>query len=182
MKLIVGLGNPGKEYDNTRHNVGFMIVDRYCYKNNLNFKKKFNGLYAATKINNEDVIFLKPQTYMNLSGEIVRKFADFFKIEIKDILVIYDDMDFQLGTFKIKPDGSSGGHNGIKNIISNLNTDKFKRIRIGISKNANDTINYVLGKFSKEEQKVIDEVINKMVEIIDNFNNDNFELLMNKYN
>ncbi len=182
MKLIVGLGNPGKEYEKTRHNVGFMAIDNYCIKNNLKFKKKFNGLYVDVRINGEEIIFLKPQSYVNLSGEVVRKFVDFFKIDIKDMIVIYDDMDFEIGTFKLKPDGSSAGHNGIKNIISNLNTDKFKRIRIGISKNADNTIDYVLGRFSKDELKQISEIMDKVIKIIDEFNIISFESLMNKYN
>jgi PTH1 family peptidyl-tRNA hydrolase len=182
MKLIVGLGNPGKEYDNTRHNVGFMAIDKYCNENRLDFKKKFNGFYTTTKINNEDIIFLKPQLYMNLSGEVVRKFVDYFKINIDDILIIYDDMDFEIGTYKIKPDGSSGGHNGMKNIISNLNTEKLKRIRIGISKSENDTINYVLGKFSKKDLNIINEIFNEVSAVIVEFTNKNFGELMNKYN
>lgn len=182
MKLIVGLGNPGNEYEKTRHNVGFMAIDKYCLKEGLSFKKKFSGLYINTKIDEEEVIFLKPQLYMNLSGEIVKKFADFFKIPNEDILVIHDDMDFNVGTLKLKSDGSSAGHNGIKNIINNLHTEKFKRLRIGISKNENNTIEYVLGKFSKEELKQMNVIFDKVELIIRDYTKIKFDLLMNKYN
>ena len=110
MKLVVGLGNPGKQYEKTRHNCGFMAIDYYANKNDLKFKKKFNGLYAETLINGNKLILLKPQTYMNLSGFCVKKFVDFYNIDLNDILVIYDDKDFETGTFKIKRDGSSAGH------------------------------------------------------------------------
>ncbi len=182
MKLIVGLGNPGKEYINTRHNIGFMAIDSHCEKNNLSFISKFKGLYTKDKINNEDIIFLKPQKYMNLSGIVIKKYIEYFKIDINDILVIYDDKDFELGKIKIKPDGSSGGHNGIKNIIENLNTSNFKRIRVGISNKNVNLISYVLGKFTKKELGVVKEVVMQINEIIIDFVNLSFENLMNKYN
>lgn len=184
MKLIVGLGNPGKEYDNTRHNIGFMILDEYARVNNLEFNKnKFEGLYLDTVINNEKVIFLKPLKYMNLSGEVIRKYVDYFKINISDILIIHDDMDLDVGTFKIRYKGGSAGHNGLKNIEANLSTNEYKRIKVGISKNKNiDTINYVLGKFSKEEMNKLNEVFNVMSNIINDFMKLTFDNVMNKYN
>lgn len=182
MKLIVGLGNPGKNYNNTRHNVGFMAIDSYCNKNNLEFKNKFNGLYAKLKKYDDEILFLKPQSFMNLSGLVVKKYIDFFKIKIKDILIIYDDKDFEIGKFKIKPSGSSGGHNGIKNIIDNIKTTEFKKIRIGISNNSINLINYVLGKFSKKELNIINEIINQIDFVIEDYMNLDFNNLMNKYN
>ena len=184
MKLIVGLGNPGKEYDNTRHNVGFMILDEYARVNNLEFNKnKFEGLYLDTVINNEKVIFLKPLKYMNLSGEVIRKYVDYFKINISDILIIHDDMDLDVGTFKIRYKGGSAGHNGLKNIEANLYTNEYKRIKVGISKNKNiDTINYVLGKFSKEEMNKLNEAFKVMPNIINDFMKLTFDNVMNKYN
>lgn len=184
MKLIVGLGNPGKEYECTRHNIGFMILDEFARINNLEFNKnKFEGLYLDTMINGEKVILLKPLKYMNLSGEVIRKYVDYFKVDIKDILVIHDDMDLDVGSFKIRYKGGSAGHNGLKNIESNLSTNEYKRIKIGISKNKNiDTVNYVLGKFSKEELEKLDNVIKKIPNIINDFVNLSFENLMNKYN
>lgn len=182
MKLIVGLGNPGKDYENTRHNVGFLFIDNFLKKKALKTKKKFNSLYAEYNIDNEKIILLKPQTYMNLSGIAVKKYVDYFNIKIEDILIIYDDMDFETGTFKIKPTGSSGGHNGIKNILDNLGTQNIKRIRIGISKTKNDKIDYVIGKFRKEEKEQITNIIEISDKIIEDFINLSFSDFMNKYN
>ncbi len=182
MKLIVGLGNKGNEYNNTRHNVGFMVVDNYVNKNNLIYKSKLDGLYAETVINNEKVIFLKPQNYINLSGDVISKYIKYFKIDIKDILIIHDDMDLELGTFKIRYKGGSAGHNGLKNIETNLKTNEYKRIKIGISKNNIDKIDYVLGKFNALELSKINKVINITYNIIEDFVSLSFENLMNKYN
>ena len=124
MKLIVGLGNPGKEYENTRHNIGFMVIDNYL--KNEKFKTKFNGMYLKKVINNEEVIFLKPLSYMNLSGEVVKKYVNYFKINLSDLLIISDDLDMPCFKIKLKYKGSSGGHNGLKNIIQNINTEEFK--------------------------------------------------------
>lgn len=181
MKLVVGLGNPGKEYNLTRHNVGFIILDKYL--GDINWSSKFNGLYYEKNINNEKVIFVKPQSYMNLSGNVVQKFINFYKIDSKDLLVIHDDLDLPVGKFRIKINSSSGGHNGIKDIISCLNTNEFVRLKIGISQNRNiDTKDYVLGKFSKSDLEIIEKNNNAYKEIIENFNYNNIELLMNKYN
>ncbi len=182
MKLIVGLGNKGNEYNNTRHNVGFMVVDNYINKNNLTLKSKLDGLYAETIINGEKVIFLKPQNYINLSGDVISKYIKYFKIDIKDILVIHDDMDLEIGTFKIRYKGGSAGHNGLKNIESNLKTNEYKRIKIGISKNNIDKVDYVLGKFSSTELSKLNKVIDITYNIIEDFVSLSFENLMNKYN
>ena len=184
MKLIVGLGNPGKEYENTRHNVGFDIIDKYVLIKNIeNSKSKFNGIYYETTIKNEKVILLKPQKYMNLSGEVVKKFVDYFKIKIEDILIIHDDLDQDIGKIKLKQNSSSGGHNGIKNIELNLNTKDYKRLKIGISNNKMiDTKDFVLGRFSNEERKIIDKSIDICLNIIDDFFELDFNKLMNKYN
>lgn len=184
MKLIVGLGNPGKEYENTRHNTGFMAIDEYAKINNIDFNKnKFDGLYADMLINNEKIILLKPQKYMNLSGEVIYKYMDYFKINKEDILIIYDDMDLDVGTFKIRYKGGSAGHNGLKNIESNISSNEYKRIKIGISKNKNiDTVNYVLGKFTQEEKEKLNEVLNSIPNILDDYLKLDFDKLMNKYN
>lgn len=184
MKLIVGLGNPGKEYENTRHNVGFDVIDSYLKNKNLEAtKNKFDGLYIDTTINDEKIIFLKPQKYMNLSGEVVRKYVDYFKVNIEDILVIHDDLDQELGKIKLKQNSSSGGHNGIKDIEKHLNTKDYKRLKIGISNNKNiDTKDYVLGKISKDDRKILDESIKICLNIIDDFIKLDFDKLMNKYN
>jgi len=180
MKLIVGLGNVGKEYECTRHNVGFMVIDSYL--RDVSFKEKNQAMYFEQNYSGEKVIFIKPMTFMNDSGLAVRKFVDFYKINVSDILVIYDDMDFEVGTFKLKPSGSSGGHNGIKSIISNLGTENFKRVRIGISKPKGDTINYVLGKFSKSEMDEISKVTRRIADVIDDYISLDFDKLMSKYN
>lgn len=184
MKLIVGLGNPGREYNNTRHNVGFSMIDYYIEKNNLgNFKEKNDGLFIKTKIDSEDIIFLKPQSYMNLSGEVVKKYIDFYKINISDILVISDDLDLSTGNIKLKSNGSSGGHNGLKNIEFHLKSKEYKRLKIGISNKKNiDTKDYVLGKISGEDLNVINEVKDRVLDIISDFLRLNFSDLMNKYN
>ena len=184
MKLIVGLGNIGKEYENTRHNMGFMLVDRYLeYKNITDkFKEKFNAMYVETTINNEKVIFIKPTTYMNNSGIAVRAFLDFYKLNSEDILVISDDLDLDLGKFRLRRNGSSGGHNGLKSIISHLGTDGFKRLRIGISNDKDDVINYVLSKFSKKELNEIDTMFDTLVNVLDDYFVMDFTSLMSKYN
>ena len=184
MKLIVGLGNPGKEYENTRHNIGFMVIDKYLERNNLKLdKEKFNGKYIKTTINEEEVIFLEPQTFMNSSGICIQKIMNFYKINYNDILVIHDDLDLELGKIKIKENSTSGGHNGIKSIEECLNTHNYKRIKIGISNDkTRDTKDYVLGKFTKEENKILDETILKCIDIINDFFVLNFDMLQGKYN
>ena len=184
MKLIVGLGNPGREYENTRHNIGFLTLDKYADKLGVSINKsKFYGLYGETLVNGEKVLFLKPQSYINLSGEVIRKFVDFYKISIEDILIIHDDLDLGVGTYKIKQKGSSGGHNGLKNIELHLGTQEYKRIKIGISNNKNiDTKDYVLGKLSKEENDSLYQVQNQVISILDDYFRVSFSELMAKYN
>ena len=183
MKLIVGLGNPGDEYKNTRHNVGFMVLDSWMNYHNYKFdKSKFNGEYSIIKYNNEDVIILKPLSFMNLSGTVVLSFVNYFKIDIDDILVIYDDKDIELGSVKLKKNGSCGGHNGIRNIIDNLKTDKFKRLKVGLSKNNTDMVSFVLGKFSNVEKCKLDNVLKETNNILDDYFTLTFDNLMNKYN
>ena len=184
MKLIVGLGNPGKEYENTRHNIGFICLNKFAQEHNLEFNKTmFSGKYTQTIINNEKYILLLPQKYMNLSGEVVRDYINYFKIDINDLLVISDDLDMEVGKIKLKYKGSSGGHNGLKNISQNIGTEEFKRLKIGISNNKNyDTKDYVLGHFTKEEQEIINKSATTAVKIIEEFSSTKFDNLMNKYN
>lgn len=184
MKLIVGLGNPGLQYANTRHNVGFMCIDEIVKSLGCEFNKnKFNGLYAEKIINGEKIFFLKPQMFINLSGDVIKKYIDFYKINIGDLLIINDDLDMPVGKIKIKTKGSSGGHNGLKNIESNLKTSEYKRIKIGISNNKMiDTKDYVLGKFDSNDKKIINDVVNKMPDIFNDYINLSFDKLMNKYN
>lgn len=181
MKLIVGLGNPGKEYSNTRHNIGYIIVDNYLGK--VSWKTKYDSFIYNTEINGEDVIFIKPITYMNLSGLAVKKVVDFYKIPICDILIIQDDLDIPIGSYKIKRNSSSGGHNGIKSIISELNTEEFARLKIGIDKpKVMATDKYVLGKFRTEEIEKIEENLETFKNIIDSFIKEDIEKVMLLYN
>ncbi len=181
MKLVVGLGNPGNEYKKTRHNVGFMVLDSYLGE--VHWSNKFKGLYYEKNINGEKYVFLKPQTYMNLSGISVSSFVKFYKLTFKDVLIIHDDLDLPVGKFRIKINSSSGGHNGIKDIIASLHTDAFARVKIGISQDTNkDTKDYVLGNFSKEELTKIENNFNSIFDIIENFDYEDITNLMSKYN
>lgn len=181
MKLIVGLGNPGKKYEKTRHNIGFMCVDNYV--DNYEWKEKFSAFYQQLLINDEKVLFVKPLTYMNLSGHAVRNFVDYFKINVSDILIIHDDLDLAIGKIRLKINSSAGGHNGIKSIINDLGTNEFARLKIGIAHNEKgDTKDYVLGKFVEEEMKVIQESIILSKKIIDSFIKNGIEKTMNSYN
>ena len=167
MYLIVGLGNPGKEYDRTRHNVGFVAIDYLADAFNIKMSKlKFKGVYGEGNICGEKCILLKPQTFMNLSGESVRDVAAFYKIAPENIIVIYDDVALDVGKVRIRPSGSSGGHNGMKNIIYHLNTDEFPRIRFGVGAPKSDLSNHVLGHFSDEDGISVTNAIKKLDEII----------------
>ena len=179
MKLIVGLGNPGKEYENTRHNVGFIVLENYLKNSNWSSNKEY--LIQSINYNNEKVIFLKPLTYMNLSGIVVSKIAKYYKLSPHDILVVHDDIDLPRGKYRLKNNSSAGGHNGIKNIIKQLGTQDFSRLKIGIGSNKNmDSKNYVLNKLSTEEIKELKS--NKYVEIINYYLDNGIEKTMNKYN
>ncbi len=184
MILIVGLGNPGKEYENTRHNMGFMVIDNFAKAHNISIdKKKFNGQFQKMEYNNETIILLKPLSYINLSGEVIKKFMKWYKIPISNILVISDDLDQDFCKIKLKESGTSGGHNGLKNIESLLKTTAYKRLKIGISNNKNiDTKDYVLGKLDKEEQEQFHRLLAVTDEIIDDFIKMDFSRVMNKYN
>ena len=184
MKMVVGLGNPGREYENTRHNIGFIIVDSYAKKNNItSFQEKFNGLYTKVYLNGEYFLLVKPLSFMNLSGTVVREYAKYFKIAPKDILVIQDDLDLPVGKIKLKYKGSCGGHNGIRNIIDSLNTEYFPRFKVGIDKNPLIPIkDYVIGKFSLEDRKKIDKICDFSSDIINDFVTKDFEKIMSKYN
>ena len=181
MKLIVGLGNPGKDYKNTRHNVGFLVLDNYL--NTDEWKEKFNALYYETRINGEKVLFVKPLTFMNLSGDAVVKFVNYYDVNIDDILVIHDDLDLPFSTYKLKKNSSAGGHNGIKSIINRLSSDAFARLKVGVSHDRSvDTKDYVLGNFSKLEIEKFNELQNDFNNIIESFIKDGIERTMNIYN
>lgn len=185
-KLVIGLGNPGEEYKNHRHNIGFIIIDKLAQNLSLKFdNNKKKSLFTRAKLNNTDFILLKPQTFMNLSGESAIYISKFFNIKPEDIIVIYDDMDIPFGTFKIKKGGSSGGHNGIKSLIAQLQTDDFIRLRVGIGrpsfgKKVND---YVLSSFSKSERENIDNDFGEnVIEAIKTILFESYTIAQNKYN
>ena len=184
MKLIVGLGNPGKEYEMTRHNVGFMTIDRFAELHHLEFSKnKMMGLIAEGTIHGEKVLLLKPQKYMNLSGEVVGDIVHFYKINIEDVLIISDDLDLPLGHYKLKQKGSCGGHNGLRNIELHLATREYKRLKIGISNDkSRDTKDYVLGKFNQEERKILTTEIEQLMNVLEDYFKLSFLDLMSKYN
>ena len=183
MKLIVGLGNPGKKYEHTRHNMGFDVVDLFAEKAKIDVdKESFKGLVGRGKVFDEDIYVLKPQTFMNLSGESVREIVSYFKIELEDIIVVYDDMALEPGKIRLRASGSSGGHKGMQNIIEQLGTENIKRIRIGIGEPTYDTIDYVLSKPLKDEKPLLEEAINKACEAIIDILKMNFDKAMTKYN
>ena len=185
MYLVVGLGNPEGEYSNTRHNMGFDTINHLSKKIDISVtKEKFKGLYGDGIINNEKVILLKPQTYMNLSGESVVKFRDFYKIPNENIIVIYDDIDIELGTIKIRKKGGPGTHNGMKSVVSELQTEDFPRIRVGIGKPMfkEMMIAYVIQKIQGEELEILDKSTEKAADAVCEIINNGIDKAMNIYN
>lgn len=185
MFLIVGLGNPGSQYEFTKHNVGFLTVDYLADKLNIKINKlKFKGLFAKEKIENEDVVILKPQTYMNLSGESVRDFANFFKIPPENIIVVVDDVDLPMGKIRIRKKGSAGTHNGMKSIIYQLQSDNFIRIKVGIEKEnrKDDLADYVLKGFSKDEVPIMEESMERAAKAVLEILKKGPDVAMNKFN
>jgi len=183
MKLIVGLGNPGKKYEGTRHNMGFMTIDHLSEICMIDVDKEaFHGLVGRGKIFNHDVILFKPTTFMNLSGTAIREIKDYFKIDLDDIIVICDDMALAPGTIRLRVKGSSGGQKGLQSTIDNLGTENFKRIRVGIGEPTYDTVDYVLGKPLKEELPLIEEAIENATSAIKEALKTDFDRAMNKFN
>ena len=186
MYLVAGLGNPGSNYEMTRHNIGFEAIDYMAEQYNVKVKKlKFKGLYGETNIAGEKVILLKPQTYMNLSGESIRDFAKFYKIPPENIIVINDDIYLDTGRIRIRSKGSAGGHNGLKSIIYQLNSDEFPRIRIGVNsplREKADLADFVLARFSKEEIPVLEDAIIRAKKSVEEIIAKGTESAMNKYN
>lgn len=185
MYLIIGLGNPEEEYSKTRHNMGFNAINKIAEKYEIEMKKtKFNGIYGSGNIEGEKVMLIKPQTYMNLSGKCVKEFLDFYKIEREKMIIIYDDMDVEPGKIKIRKQGSAGSHNGMKSVISEIQTQEFPRIRIGIGRpiHENDKINYVIGNIPEEEMEKLEEGIEKAKEATIDILAKGIDHAMNKFN
>ncbi|WP_438435227.1 aminoacyl-tRNA hydrolase [Gorillibacterium sp. sgz500922] len=185
MKWFVGLGNPGREYKDTRHNAGFMALDRFAEERGFVFKEsKLKGWLAEGQVQGQKVYLLKPSTYMNLSGESVHAFRQFYKARLEDMVVLYDDLDTEVGRMRLRYQGSAGGHNGIKSIIQHTGTQTFNRIRIGISRPqpGRTVVDYVLGEFSKEERKLLPEVLDQACEAMLYSLDHTFEQTMARFN
>ena len=185
MKLVAGLGNPGRDYAGTRHNIGFGVIARISDKYNIPLTdKEHKAICGKGMIGGEKVILAQPQTFMNLSGECVRSLVDYYKLESEDIIIAYDDIDLEVGQLRIRSKGSAGGHNGIKNIISHLGTNEFPRVKVGVGgkPEGGDLVRHVLGRFSREDEKVIGEVLDVAVEAVETILSDGVEAAMNRYN
>ncbi|MCQ2749004.1 MAG: aminoacyl-tRNA hydrolase [Clostridia bacterium] len=185
MQIIVGLGNPGKDYEHTRHNAGFDALDKLADKHNITIKtKKFQALIGDGIINGKRVILMKPQTFMNLSGNAVHEIANFYNLTSEDFIVMYDDIDLDVGSIRVRAKGSAGGHNGIKSIIANLGSDKFNRVRIGVGakKENSDLVDHVLGQMSKADRKEFDEALDKAVAAVEETLDNGITSAMNKFN
>lgn len=186
MYIIVGLGNPGKEYQNTRHNIGFQVIDAIAEKNHITVKeKKHKALIGKGMVAGQKAVLVKPQTYMNLSGESVRDVIDFYKVDERtELIVISDDISLDVGQIRIRKKGSAGGHNGLKNIILHLGHDQFQRIKMGVGEKPQgyDLADYVLGHFAKEEQKVLEDSIERAAKAVELMMTEGADAAMNRYN
>ena len=184
--LLVGLGNPGDKYENTRHNVGFMAVDELADRANVPVQKlKYKALTNTVTIGGQKVLLMKPVTYMNLSGEAVRQAVDFFKIPADHVLVVSDDTALAVGRLRIRKGGSAGGHNGLKNIIQHLGTDQFPRVRLGVGEKPHpdyDLADWVLGKFQGEDKKAMDAAVKKAADAIECILSQGLDKGMNRFN
>ncbi|HEY5560555.1 MAG TPA: aminoacyl-tRNA hydrolase [Clostridiaceae bacterium] len=183
MYLIVGLGNPGDEYKGTRHNAGYDVIDLIASKYNISINRiKFKGVYGEGSIENNKIILIKPITYMNLSGECISEWVNFYKIPISNIIIIYDDISLEMGRLRIRSEGSAGGHNGIKNIIERLGVQVFNRIRIGVGAPKGELVSYVLGKFSRDEKELISKTYKAAGEAVEIVLSKGTYVAMNSFN
>lgn len=185
MKCIIGLGNPGKKYEKTRHNIGFIVIDELSKRYGLDLNKTKNKcLYDIESVKQEKVLFIKPQTFMNLSGEGVRPLLDFYKVDIADVLVVYDDLDLPVGKIRLREKGGHGGHNGIRSLIEHLGSKEFKRLRIGIGRptNATPIVNYVLQPFAKQEIEEVNNIVFESADACEMWLHHPFNEVMNTYN
>ena len=185
MYLIIGLGNPEPEYSRTRHNMGFDVINMLAKKYEIELSRSnYHAIFGSGIIEGEKVILVKPQTFMNASGEAIKKYVDFYKISLEKVLVIYDDMDIEPGIIKIRKKGGAGSHNGMKSVVAELNSEDFARIRVGIGtpKFKDDSINYVIGAIPKEEIEILDEGTTKATEAMLSILKDGIDNAMNKFN
>jgi len=185
MKSIIGLGNPGKKYEKTRHNIGFLVLDELARRNGFSYdKSKFKCDYHIGMFEGQKALFVKPQTFMNLSGEGVRPLLDFYKVDFKNTLVVYDDLDLPIGKIRLREKGGHGGHNGIRSLIEHFGLREFKRLRIGIGRPVDQTpvINHVLKPFPKSEEKEVHAAIKASANACESWINHSFNEVMNVYN
>lgn len=185
MYIVVGLGNPGKKYNISRHNIGFEVADEFARSNNIVMNKtKFKAIIGEGIVSGEKVIVVKPQTFMNLSGESVMSIMNFYNLDIENMIVIYDDIDIEVGKLRIRKKGSAGSHNGMRNIIYLLKQDNFPRVRVGVGKPpaGRDLANFIIGKFSKSEQEILVPIVKDAVSAVETIIKDDVDLSMNRYN
>ncbi|MFZ5966674.1 MAG: aminoacyl-tRNA hydrolase [Bacillota bacterium] len=184
MYVIVGLGNPGKQYVGTRHNVGFEVIDALAAKNSISMNKiRFKAITGEGMLGSEKVLLVKPQTYMNLSGRSVLEIMNFYKLDTEKLIIIYDDIDIDVGKLRIRSKGSAGTHNGMRSIIYEIQTDQFPRVRIGVGKPSRGNLaDYVIGRFSKEEQPLVQEVVEDAVSAVEAIVREDINSAMNKFN
>ncbi len=183
MKLIVGLGNPGPQYAHTRHNVGFQVVERFAKKHNFTSRKmQFNAMIISGAFAEEKVIWARPMTFMNESGRAVGPLLRWLQLELSDLLVVYDEIDLPIGKLRLRPSGGSAGHNGMKSIIQNLGSEDFARLRIGVGRPEGNGIHHVLGEFSRDEQPLVNDALDRAVSAIEVFIQHGLTTAMNLYN
>ncbi len=183
MYVIVGLGNPGKQYENTRHNIGFITLDYLADKHGIAINKiKHKALVGEGKISGQKVLLVKPQTYMNLSGQSVREVMNYYKVDTENLVVIYDDIDIPAGSVRIRKKGSAGTHNGMRSIVYDLQSDNFPRIRIGMGRNSHELKDFVLGGFSKDEKELFEKAVAHTAEAIECLIEKDVDMAMNRYN
>lgn len=185
MKIIIGLGNPGRQYEDTRHNAGFMVVDKFADKHGVDISKaRFNALLGEVFVNGEKVILVKPMTYMNNSGQAVGEVLNFYKPDLEDIIVVVDDIEIELGMLRIRAKNGKGTHNGLKSIFAHLKTDDYAKMKLGVGKFKRDMdlADFVLARPSKEDNEIIDDLIDRAVDALDEFTASPIDIVMNKFN
>lgn len=185
MKIIIGLGNPGRQYEDTRHNAGFMVVDKFADKHGVDISKaRFNALLGEVFVNGEKVILVKPMTYMNNSGQAVGEVLNFYKPDLEDIIVVVDDIEIELGMLRIRAKNGKGTHNGLKSIFAHLKTDDYAKMKLGVGKFKRDMdlADFVLARPSKEDDEIIDDLIDRAVDALDEFTASPIDIVMNKFN
>lgn len=184
MKVIVGLGNPGQEYKGTRHNIGFMVLEELASRYRVEKQEScFDAIIGHIRVGSEKVLLVKPLTYMNLSGKTVQPLMRWYKLDLNDLMVVYDDMDLPLGTLRIRAEGGNGGHKGLASISARLGSQEFARSRIGIGRpEAGEAVNWVLGRFTKDEQEQVKKAVNNAADALEKWVQAGIDETMNAYN